>query len=225
MKYLLFIIIVFVSADLFAQNSQSSDELFKLAHEAAFQQKDRAKARALCFEILKKSPNYTDVSVFLARLYTWDDMYDSARVVFSKIFARDSSNYDAISAAIDLEYWSDNPKKALIYCNLGLEKYPKSEDFLLKKSRVLADMKQYDAAFNTIETLLKINNSNPEAISFAERLKEEVRINAITINYSYEKFNEIFSPWQLGYIQYSRQTPIGTTILRANLANRFDTKG
>lgn len=225
MKYLLFIIIVFMSAELFAQNEQSSDELFKLAHEAAFQQKDRAKARELCYEILKKSPNYTDVSVFLARLYTWDDMYDSARAVFSRIFARDSSNYDAISAAIDFEYWSNNPQKALIYCNLGLEKYPKSEEFLLKKSRVLANLKQYDAAFNTIETLLKINNSNPEAISFAERLKEEVRINAITVNYSYEKFNEIFSPWQLGYIQYSRQTPIGTTILRANIANRFDTKG
>lgn len=225
MKYLLLMLIVFAGSDLFAQRLQSVDEMFKVAHEAAFQQKDRAKAREICHEILKKSPNYTDVSVFLARLYTWDDMYDSARTVFRRIFARDSSNYDAISAAIDLEYWSNNPQKALIYCNLGLKKYPKSEDFLLKKAKVLADLKQYDDAFNTIEALLKINNSNPEAMSFAERLKEDVRINAITVNYSYEKFNIIFSPWQLGYIQYSRQTPIGTAILRANFGNRFDTKG
>ena len=225
MKYLFFILIVFSFIKLYAQNSLTVDDLFKQAHEVAFQQKDRTKAREICYEILQRSPKYTDVSVFLARLYTWDDMYDSARAVFGRIFARDSSNYDAINAAIDLEYWSNNPKRALIYCNLGLEKYPKSEDFLLKKSKVLADLKQYDDAFNTIETLLRINNSNPEAISFAERLKEDVRINAITVNYSYEKFNKIFSPWQLGYIQYSRQTPIGTTILRANFGNRFDTQG
>jgi len=225
MKYLFFFLIVFSFSNIYAQNKLTSDELFKQAHEVAFGKKDRAQAREICYEILKRSPNYTDVEVFLARLYTWDDMYDSARIVFAKIFARDSSNYDAINAAIDLEYWSDNSRQALKYCNLGLEKYPKSEDFLLKKARVLADLKQYDDAFSTIEALLKINNSNADALSFAERLKEDVRINAITVNYSYEKFNEIFSPWQLGYIQYSRQTPIGTTILRANYGDRFDTKG
>ncbi len=225
MKYLFFFLIAFSFANLYAQNKMTSDDLFKQAREAAFEKKDRAQARSICYEILKRSPNYTDVEVFLARLYTWDDMYDSARAVFKKIFARDSSNYDAINAAIDLEYWSNNSEQALKYCNLGLEKYPRSEDFLLKKAKALADLKQYDEAFNTLEELLKINNSNADALSFAERLKEDVRINAITVSYSYERFNEIFSPWQLGYIQYSRQTPIGTTILRANYGDRFDTKG
>ena len=225
MKYMFLLLVIISTTGIYGQNKMTADELFKKAHDVAFKQKDRKQARDICYEILKDSPNYTDVSVFLARLYTWDDMYDSARAIFSKIFSRDSSNYDAINAAIDMEYWSDNSKQALVYCNLGLEKYPKSEDYLLKKARVLANLKQYDEAFSTIERLLSINNSNAEALSLAERLKEEVRINAITVNYSYEKFNEIFSPWQLGYIQYSRQTPIGTAILRANFGNRFDTPG
>ncbi len=152
-------------------------------------------------------------------------MYDSARIVFKGIFAKDSSNYDAISAAIDLEYWTDNYQIALIYCNLGLEKHPKSEEFLLKKAKVLADLKNYDDAFSTIEKLLTLNRDNSDAIIFAERLKEEVRVNSITVNYEYDKFNKIFDPWQLGSIAYSRRTPIGTAIIRANFANRFDTDG
>jgi YaiO family outer membrane protein len=195
------------------------------ARNAAFELKDRKQARQLCLEILKKSPDYTDVSVFLARLYTWDDMDDSARIVFNKIFAKDSSNSDAISAAIDLEYWTDNYQKALIYCNLGLEKYPKSEEFLLKKSKVLAALKDYDGAFASIELLLAINNNNSDAIIFAERLKEDVRVNSITLDYTYDEFNKIFDPWHFASIAYSRRTPIGTAILRANFANRFGENG
>ncbi len=225
MKYLFLLFVIISFSSIYGQKKMTADELFIKARDVAFKLKDRKQARDICYEILKDSPNYTDVSVFLARLYTWDDMYDSAKAVFSQIFSRDSSNYDAINAAIDMEYWSDNPKQALIYCNLGLRKYPKSEDYLLEKARVLASLKQYEEAFITIEKLLSINNSNAEALSLAERLKEDVRINAITVNYSYEKFNKIFSPWQLGYIQYSRQTPLGTAILRANFGNRFDTPG
>jgi YaiO family outer membrane protein len=225
MKYLLLLFLLPFFSNEFAQERLTVDELFIKARNAAFELKDRNQARELCHEILKKSPDYTDVSVFLARLYTWDEMYDSARIVFNGIFTKDSSNYDAISAAIDLEFWTDNYQEALHYCNLGLEKYPKSEEFLLKKSKVLADLKNYDDAFAAIETLLSINNTNSDAIIFAERLKEEVRVNAITLSYEYDKFNQIFDPWQLASIAYSRRTPIGTAIIRANFARRFDSNG
>ena len=225
MKYLLFIFLLIPISEFFPQDQLTVDELFIKARETAFQKNDRNKAREICYEILKRSPDYTDVSVFLARLYTWDDMDDSARTVFKRIFSKDSTNEDAINAAIDLEYWSDKPESALKYCNLGLRHYPRSEDFLLKKAKALADLKMYDAAFITLETLLIINNSNADALNLAERLKEEVRKNSITIRYSYEKFNRIYSPWHLGYIAYSRYTPIGTALFRLNYGDRFDTKG
>ena len=221
MKFLASIFLfLLVITNIFAQEQLTVDELFVKAREIAFEQKDRDKAREICYKILERSPGYTDVSVFLARLYTWDDMNDSARAVFKRIFSNDNTNHDAINAAIDLEYWNDNPQVALKYCNLGLKNYPNSEDFLLKKAKVLGELKRYDEAFSTIETLLEINQSNEDALNYAERLKEEVRINAITIKYSYERFSEIFSPWHLGYIAYSRGTPIGTTILRINYGNR-----
>ncbi|MCL6098000.1 MAG: YaiO family outer membrane beta-barrel protein [Bacteroidetes bacterium] len=225
MRRISFFLIFLFSISLFAQNQLSSDELFVKARDAAFNQKNRKLARELCKTILIKSPNYSDVSVFLGRLYTWDSMYDSARTVLTNVLRRDSTNEDAINAAIDLEYWSGNSPKALEYCNRGLGYNPTSSDFLLKKARVLDDLERYDEAFAVLEKLLSLNSSNSDALSFAERLKEKVRKNAIGVTYEYDKFDKTFDPWQLGSISYSRRTPIGTAIVRMNLARRFGTNG
>lgn len=218
-------LILLFSISLLAQNKLSSDELLMKAKDAAFNQGNRKLARQICKTALIQSPNYSDISIFLGRLYTWDSIYDSARVVFNEIIKRDSTNSDAISAAIDMEYWSGDSKAALKYCNLGVSKFPTSTEFLLKKAKVLDDLTEYDEAFSTLDKLFKINNSNPEAIVFAERLKEKVRKNSISLTYEYNKFDKTFEPWQLSSFSYSRSTPIGTTILRMNLSRRFGANG
>ena len=225
MKRIIIPIIFLFTVALFAQNQLSSDELFIKAKDAAFNLKNRKLARKICKTILTKSPNYSDVSVFLGRLFTWDNMYDSARVVLKNVLLKDSKNEDAINAIIDLEYWSGNSKKAIEYCNFGLSKYPNSADFLLKKAKALDDLEKYDDAFIVLEKLLALNTFNSEALSFAERLKEKVRKNAITVTYEYDEFDRTFDPWQLGSLSYSRRTPIGTAILRMNFARRFGTNG
>lgn len=214
-----------LSVCLLAQNKISSDELFIKAKDAAFKLNDRVLARQYCKTILTQSPNYTDVSIFLARLYTWDNVYDSARVILKNIIIKNPSNYDAISAAIDLENWSGNPRDALRYCNLGVLKFPTSTDFLLKKAKALDNLERYDEAFKILDQLFKIDNANSEALIFAERLKEKVRKNSISINYDYEKFDKTFDPWQLAALSYSRSTPFGSIILRTNLARRFEVNG
>lgn len=225
MRSFLILLFFLFGLNLLAQTNLTSDELFVKAREAAFNQKDRKLARQICKTILTKSPDYADVSIFLGRLYTWDNIYDSARVILYDVIKKDPANSDAISAAIDLEYWSGNSKTALKLCNLGVLKFPKSTDFLLKKARVLDDLERSDEAFAVLETLFKINNSNAEALLFAERLKEKVRKNAITLTYEYDNFDKTFDPWQLGSISYSRKTPMGTTIFRVNYNKRFGETG
>jgi YaiO family outer membrane protein len=225
MRRICIYLFLFFGFNLIAQNKLSSDELFSKAKEAAFNKSNRELARQICKSILIQSPNYADVSIFLGRLYTWDSLYDSARVVFYEVIKREPSNSDAISATIDLEYWSGDSKAALEFCNLGVAKFPYSTDFLLKKAKVLDDLKDYDEAFSTLDKLFKINNSNSEAIIFAERLKEKVRKNSISLTYEYNKFDKTFDPWQLSSLSYSRLTPIGTTIFRMNLSRRFGENG
>jgi YaiO family outer membrane protein len=208
-----------------AQESSNVDELFKNAREFAFEMKDFKTARNICNRILKKSPNYHDVSVFLGRLYAWDGYYDSARVVLNGVIKEDSSNYDAINAAIDIEYWSDKSNQALKYVNLGLSNHPESEEYLLKKAKILSDLKRYDDSFAALEILFKINNNNPEALQFAERLKEDLISNSVGVVYDYDKFNKTFDPWQALSISYSRKTPVGSVIGRVNYVQRFGDKG
>lgn len=214
-----------LSINLWGQSQLTSDELFVKAKDAAFNQKDRKSARQLCKQALTKSPDYADISIFLGRLYTWDNIYDSARVIFNNVIKKDSSNSDAISAAIDLEYWSGNSIVALRFCNLGVSKFPTSTDFLLKQARVLDDLEKYDEAFLSLEKIFKLDKSNTEAFAFAERLKDKVRKNAIGLTYQYERFDKTFEPWQLGSFSYSRRLFFGTTIFRINLARRFESNG
>lgn len=217
------LILLFISISLapFIGFAQSSDELFQKAREYAFKKNDYLSAKEFCKEALVKSPNYSDISVFLGRLYTWDKMYDSARTVLYGVINRDPSNYDAYNAAIDMEYWSESYEQALKISETAIKQYPKSEEFLLKKARVLGATKNYSDAFSTLEVLFAINNTYPDAILYAERLKEEVRINAVTLTYDYDSFDKTFDPWHAVSLAYSRQTPIGSVIGRINYANRF----
>jgi YaiO family outer membrane protein len=217
------LILLFISISLapFIGFAQSSDELFQKAREYAFKKNDYLSAKEFCKEALVKSPNYSDISVFLGRLYTWDKMYDSARTVLYGVINRDPSNYDAYNAAIDMEYWSDSYEQALKISETAIKQYPKSEEFLLKKTRVLGAMKNYSEAFGTLEALFAINNTYPDAILYAERLKEEVRINAVTLTYDYDSFDKTFDPWHAVSLAYSRQTSVGSVIGRINYANRF----
>ena len=208
-----------------AQKELTSDDLFLQARTAAFDQKNYHKARALCKEALAKSPNYTDIEVFLGRLYSWDKLRDSARIVLTNALAKNPTSLDAHNALIDLEYWSGDSPKALAYANSALTLDPVSEEILLKKTKILVDLKNYDEAYRTINILLHINGSNTEAFVYAEQIKDLTRINTIGTSYDYDHFSKVFDPWHAVAVSYSRKTAIGSIIGRINYANRFLTNG
>jgi len=211
--------------DSLAQKEPTSDDLFIQARTAAFDEKDYSKARALCKEALSKSPNYTDIEIFLGRLYTWDQLRDSARIVLTNALEKNPESLDAHKALIDLEYWSGDSPKALAYANSALILNPVSEEILLKKTKILVDLKNYEEAYRTIDTLLHVNRSNTEAFVYAERIKDLTRINTIGTSYDYDHFSKVFDPWHAVALSYSRKTAIGSVIGRINYANRFLTNG
>ena len=204
-----------------AQKEPTSEDLFLQARTTAFDKKDYAKARELCREALSKSPNYTDIEVFLGRLYTWDQMRDSARLVLLSALSKNPSSFDAHNALVDLEYWSGDSPKALAYANSALILNPVSEELLLKKTKILIDLQDYEEAYRTIDTLLHVNRGNTEAFVYAERIKDLTRINTIGTSYDYEHFDKVFDPWHAVAVSYSRKTAIGSITGRINYANRF----
>jgi tetratricopeptide (TPR) repeat protein len=148
-KYLTFFLLVMsfkmVSAQ---QDTLSSDDLFKQARTAAFDQQNYPLAISLSKKALVEAPDYTDLSIFLGRVYTWSNKADSARTIFIQVLAQHPDEEDASFAYGSLEYWNNNLPKALEVVTKGLLYHNQSKDLLTLRAQVMADMKKGGKAGN-----------------------------------------------------------------------------
>lgn len=209
---------------LFAQTKLSSDELFQQARTAAFENKDYTSATALSKKALEISPDYSDIRIFLGRVYTWWNKPDSASECFEKVLNEHPENEDAASAFADLTYWNEQPEKCIIICEKALIFHPRSETLLLKKVKSLIEMKSYSEANTSLSVLLKTDPKNSEARSLLEKIKDQSAKNKISISYDYASFDKQFeNPWHIVSLDYSRSTKAGSFAGRVNYANRFKT--
>lgn len=215
-----------LSISLSAQQQASSDELFVQARTAAFDKKDYPAAISLAKQALEKSPDYTDIAVFLGRLYTWNDNVAEARAVFTELESRQEDDADFYLAYASLEYWNDDNKKALQILDRGTLKNPDSEELWLLKSKIHNSEDQYLQAEEAANRVRNINPSNTEAREMLVKLNDLTSKNAVGITYGYTHFDTQFADdWHLFGISYKRVTPIGSVILKGNIANKFAETG
>ena len=210
----------------FGQTSIPTDELFKQARSAAFDQKNYALAISLSKQALTKSPDYADISIFLGRIYTWTGKTDSARQIFTGLLDKHPELEDASFAYASLEYWNDNSVKALQIVDNGIKYHPQSKDMLLLKGKILNDLHRFKAADSTLNILIKADPSNSAARSIDNEIKDNATLNKLSVSYDYIYFDKEFgSPWQVAEVDYTRQTSLGSIIGTLNYANRFNTNG
>lgn len=221
-RYTTFLLALLFPVTMYGQQNLTADELFAKARTTAFEQKDYTTSIALAKEALEKAPNYTDISVFLGRLYTWNKDLPAARAVFEDLGKRGVQDEDYFMAYASLEYWNDQNIKAIEIIDKGLSYHPKSEALLLLKAKVYFGMDHYEEADQAVKTLLSINPKNTEARALAVRINDLSSKNAVGIVYNYSHFDKQFDDdWHIVGVSYKRVTPIGSVILRGNYANKF----
>ena len=209
-----------------AQQQPSSDELFIQARAAAFENKDYPKAISLAKQALEISPDYTDISVFLGRLYTWNKNVDQARAVFAELERKQEDDADFFLAYASLEYWNDSNGRALEILEKATALHPDSETLWLLQSKVYFSENQYLKAEEAANKVLTINPINTEAREMLVKLRDLTAKNAVGITYSYTHFDKQFAEdWHLTGLSYKRVTPVGSVILKGNLANKFGDTG
>ena len=219
-KKLFYITLLFVLFNADA-NAQSSDSLFTVARTLGFDGK-RAEARSLCYQALTKSPEYSDIWIFLGRLYSWDDQYDSARICIKKAISISPTYIDAYSALCDVELWSDNPLSAIPIADQALLIDSSNAEIRLKKARALNNSKQYKAAYTETQKLLEADPRNAAAFALSENIKRSLQLNKAGLTYDLDLFDKTFDPWHLLSLSYSRRTEaLGTVVARLNYAYRF----
>lgn len=221
-----FLVFLFFSLSLYSQQNLSADELFQKARTAAFEQKDYPTSIALAQQALRQSPDYTDISVFLGRLYTWSGNTEAARKAFSSLLEKKVQDEDFFLAYASLEYWNDQNSKAVEILDQGLAYHPQSEQLLLLKAKAETADRNYEAADQTVAKLLAQNPKNTEARELAVKINDLNAKNAIGLSYSYSHFDKQFTDdWHMAGISYKRVTPVGSVILKGNYANKFAESG
>ncbi len=203
-------------------DTTTSDGLFQAARFAAFDHKDYPLAKSYAKRALVISPNYADIRIFLGRLYTWTDQFDSAKICFETVLTAQPDYEDASIAYADLQYWNNHYKETILVCDAGLISHPQSKELLLRKAKALAALKDYAKAMTITNALLKADNGNTQARSLEAIIKETASKNKVGVTYDYTYFDKQYSdPWHLASVDYSRTTGIGSVIGRFNYANRF----
>lgn len=207
-------------------SNYNSDELFSEARKAAFDNKNYPLAVEYLKTGIAKSPDYSDLRIFLGRIYTWTDKVDSAREQFDYVIKQDPENRDAYVAYADLEYWNDRPEVALELVNQGLKSNADSKELLFRKAKFLNNLKKPEEALRILEQLLKIDAKNTEARALAAKIRGSASIKEIGVSYDYVWFDKQFSdPWHLVSLDYSHPTKLGSVAFRVNYANRFKSSG
>ncbi|MEN9686245.1 MAG: hypothetical protein RLZZ28_2031 [Bacteroidota bacterium] len=210
----------------FAQDTTSSDGLLIEAKKAAFEKNDYEQAKKYLHKALKISPDYADIRIFLGRIHSWTKNYDSAKYYFNSVLLKTPDYEDASSALTDLEYWNNHNEAALQVCTEGLKFHPAAEPLLIKKAKILNDMRRYAEADITVHEAIQINPKNPESRALSNRIRGFSSLNQLGISYDYETFDKQFdAPWHLVALDYRRITGIGSVIGRVNYSNRFKESG
>jgi YaiO family outer membrane protein len=204
----------------------TSDRLFEMARKAAFDEKNYPLAIHLNQSALVKSPGYSDIRVFLGRIYTWSDKVDSARQSFDYVLENNPENTDAYVAYSDLEYWNDRTEIALQYAERGLKYNPKSKELIYRKAKILNALNRPAEASKAIEDLLRIDPKHADGRLLSARLRDAVSKYKIGISYDYTYFDKQFKdPWHNASFDFSRRTNIGSIGAHLNFANRFTRDG
>lgn len=224
--YLVFYTLLFPLFSLAQETNLTADELFSRARQQAFEYKNYKQAISLSKQALRQAPEYTDVSVFLGRLYTWSDQIDSARTVFDALDRRGVKDEDFFLAYASLEYWNNGYAKANMLLDKGLSLHPDSQDLWLLKAKVNYSNNKYEPAQNAVNSLLKLNPKHTEARALAKNIQDYLAKNTVGITYNFVHFDKQFDDdWHILSASYKRATAIGSVIFKTNYANKFADNG
>lgn len=226
MKNILFLLVIALCHLCGYAQRPGPDSLFTLAREEAFTKKEYTKAIAYSREALFQAPHYTDIRVFLARVYLWNGQKDSARIESLIAVRLDSAHEEAAVTAAQIAYENKNCVDAYNIAAEGFKRNPQSSRLLTIMATVLMDTNKFGFATVLVDQLRELAPADPALIHLGARLLDYRSPHRLGISYAHSRFSEQFDdPWSLVSVEYTRRTGIGPFTARINYANRFNQDG
>ena len=168
--------------------------------------------------LLNDFPAYGDAWILLARIYGWQQKYETAAEILDSIIIHDSDNMDALSARLDLAYWRDEQSLAVEIVDLILSD-PDILEIHRKKESVILAMEQQDIANTGLSSSSdSISNSSEAEIKSYEA--ENFRKTDLRAGYYFDNFKEPYSRfWQVWQIGAAHDLAFGKVLAGINAGN------
>jgi YaiO family outer membrane protein len=198
----------------------NQDSLFGIVKELGYS-KEYKKSETFCKQLINSYPNNMDYKVFLARLYAWQNDFNTARNTLVTIPESYKSNSEVMDLLIDIELWSGNYETAVLYCNKALAvNNEKKETTMLKKAKSQLLLDDYKNALTTLDELLAINSASYETLALKDIVLEKSMKNQVSLSYLNSSFsNPSFKSWHFTSIEYKRGFRKCPIIVRATYGN------
>jgi YaiO family outer membrane protein len=214
--------VLLFSSEVFCQQAQvvDADSLYTTARSQAYSQQYDA-AVATLRVLLANYPERYNAHLLLCAVYSWEQKYDLARTAYQILLDR-YPTVEVYRGAGRVEMWDRAWSEALVLFDQGLMKYPNDSTLSILKVQTLTQLGRIDEAIALLEGELA---DLPQADSLLRTIRPLNTKNAIRIGYYYAHFDQFFSPWQIGSLEYQRRTRLGSIIGRVSAARMFDQIG
>lgn len=199
------------------------DQLFQMAR--SLPRERREEARELLRRGLRRSPDYHDLRIHLARLHAWDGQYEAAREALTYVLERQPANLEARLVQIDVETWAERPREALRACETGLGLAPGSAELQYRKARLLKGLGEPAAGLAAAEAALRLDPDHQAARLLRDDLKELTQRWKVALDYTYDSFDKTFDPWRTASMTVGHRFDFGSVLARVNRAERYGSTG
>jgi YaiO family outer membrane protein len=166
-------------------------------------------ARDSLKRILSKYPNYLDVRTLLAKTYSWDKAYDTARLEFNSIISQEKQNKEVWMAAVKNEQYAKNLNIALGLANKALVYLKEDADLMALRSHILKQIQEEQLLQNVLKKT-KIEGEYDQAL---------------TVYTEAEIFDQVLHPMYYAALEYRKETSWGVLLPRLNINRRFNIDG
>ncbi len=220
----LFTFLYFLFCVTFSIKAQHTESLLDSAKASAYTKKyDQAKETLIT--LLSSSPHHYDAQLLLAQVYAWKKEYELSVPLLSEIIQHHAPSAEAYEMLARVKLWQEAYPSCLEVCQTGLHLFPDHIPLQFIKAQALANQYQVDTALDLLHQIMAKDSSLREVQGLIEQLQYQKLKNAVTVEYSYARFTNTFSPWHTAAVSYRRNTQLGPVIGRVTHAFMFDQSG
>ena len=214
------LVMVNLTALLWAQAPDESP-LAKARRLAFSGREHRAEALAVLEASLKQDPSDSDVRTFYGIVLSWEGRYDEARRQLEEVLALHPNHGDAAPALVRVEIWSDHPAHAEQLATAYLLVKKNDADMMLLLARAQRNQNHYREALHTLDELLLVSPTNPDARHMRRTLTVDSWHWEISATHTTDFLSQGRDPQNEDVWQARGPTRLGSLIGRVSRADSF----